>query len=160
MVPWKYHGVILLYILVDDKMKLCHPSFYFSRFLLELLSVRLFMASNTLAHNLRKALYLQPESTMSKKSFWLPMFSMEVFWYLVYLLMGKSIGTSIVQKQRTAKYLRCKCTCYILKSAVMLGSDSRMMVSISLSIYTRDISLTTIGTVLLCNDGVSVSAEC
>jgi hypothetical protein len=94
----------LRYILAGNEMKSCHPSFYFSRFLVEPLSVRLFVAINTLAHHLRKSLYHQPESAISKKSFRLPMFSMEAFWYLAYRLMGKSIGTSIVRKQSTTKY--------------------------------------------------------
>jgi hypothetical protein len=92
------------YILVNNMMKSCRPTLYFCRYLVEPLSVRLFLTLNTLSQNLRKALYHQPESATTKKTFRLPLFSMEAFWYLVYKLAGNSIGISTERKQRIIRY--------------------------------------------------------
>jgi hypothetical protein len=98
----------LAYILVCNTMKILQSILIFSLFLVQYLSVHLFMAINILAMNFRKALYNQPEAAISKKPFWLCMFSMEGFWYLGYRLTGNSIGTSFVQKQSITKYYK-KC---------------------------------------------------
>ena len=68
------------------------PAFYFSRHFIEPLNIRLFIMSNSLSQNIRKVLYHLPESESTKKSFKLPLFSTEAFWYLVYKLTGHSIG--------------------------------------------------------------------
>jgi hypothetical protein len=92
------------YIKVNNSMQQCMPSFYFSRYLVEPLGVRLFTAMNTLSQHLRRAMYHQPESVISRKSFHLPMFSMESFWYLYGKLNHQSIGVSIKRKQNITKY--------------------------------------------------------
>ena len=68
------------------------PSFYFLRHFVEPLNIRLFIMLNSFSQNIRKVLYHLPESESTKKSFKLPLFSMEAFWYLVYKLTGHSIG--------------------------------------------------------------------
>ncbi len=92
------------YIMVNDALISCRPSLYFSRCLVEPLSVCVFNHLNTLAHHLQKALYHQRESSISRKTFCLPLFSMEAFWYLVYRLGGHIIGMTKEQKQQNVKY--------------------------------------------------------
>jgi hypothetical protein len=92
------------YIFLNNTLCSARSSLYFARYLVEPLSIRLFINLNTLAHHLRKALFHQRESSISKKSFRLPLFSMEAFWYLIYRLGGNSIGISKERKQRVVRY--------------------------------------------------------
>ena len=80
------------------------PAFYFSRHFIEPLNIRLFIMLNSLSQNIRKVLYHLPESESTKKSFKLPLFSTEVFWYLVYKLTGHRIGLTKRRNQRIVKY--------------------------------------------------------
>jgi hypothetical protein len=92
------------YIIVENTLTPCKPSFYFCRYLCEPFGVRMFTTLNALCHHLRKALFHQPESSISKKSFLLPMFPMGAFWYLVFRLSGNSVGITKQRKQRIIKY--------------------------------------------------------
>jgi hypothetical protein len=93
----------------------CFPtSFYFSRYIMEPLSVRLFNVLNTLSQHLRHALYhVSENSPTKKKTFCLYLFTMEAFWYLVYQVGKHAIGTSCDRKQSVIKYyntLRMECS--------------------------------------------------
>jgi hypothetical protein len=92
------------YIFLNDTLCSARSSLYFARYLVEPLSIHLFMNLNTLAHHLQKALFHQWESSISQKSFWLPLLSTEAFWYLIYRLGGNSIGISKEQKQQMVRY--------------------------------------------------------
>jgi hypothetical protein len=54
--------------------------FYFSWYIVEPLGVRLFNVLNTLSQHLRRALYHVSESSLTKKTFCLYLFTMEAFW--------------------------------------------------------------------------------
>jgi hypothetical protein len=92
------------YVFVNNTMCSARSSVYFARYLVEPISIRLFMNLNSLAHHLRKALFHQWESSISRKTFRLPLFLMEAYWYLIYRLGGNSTGISKKQKQRTIRY--------------------------------------------------------
>lgn len=92
------------YVKVINGMQHCAPSLYFSRYLVEPLGVRLFTTMNTLSQHLRRAMYHQPESVTSRKSFRLPLFSMESFWYLAAKVKYRSVSLSIERKQNVTKY--------------------------------------------------------
>lgn len=79
-------------------------SFYFSRHLMEPMSVRLFHAMNTLSDNIRRCLFHRPESVTTTQSFKLPLFSVEAFWYLAYKVVDHCISIMINRKQRAIKY--------------------------------------------------------
>ncbi len=68
----------------NQYMRCSLPSLYFSRYIVEPFSIRLFMALNTLALHLRRSMYHQAESALRKRTFHLPLFPMESFWYLIY----------------------------------------------------------------------------
>lgn len=91
----------------------CFPtSFYFSRYIVEPLGVRLFNVLNTLSQHLRRALSHVSESSPTKKTFRLYLFTMEAFWYLVYRVGKHAVGTSCYRKQSVIKYyntLRMEC---------------------------------------------------
>ncbi len=70
-------------------------SFYFPRFGVEPLGVRLFHALNTLSDYLRRSMFHRPESETTSQSFKLPMFSPESFYYFTFKLADKSIHLSI-----------------------------------------------------------------
>jgi hypothetical protein len=100
------------YMLEDNVMKTCAPCLYFSRYMVEPICVRLFTALNTLSLHLRRSMYHQSESSISKKTFRLPLFPMECFWYLVFRIGTKGIGVSTQRKQCVIKYfntLRMEC---------------------------------------------------
>jgi hypothetical protein len=92
------------YSLVNSFIQLSSSSFYFSRYIMEPLSVRMFTTLNTLSQNLRRLLYHQAESALSKRSFRLALFPMESFWYLVYRVGRVGIGISTVRSQSVTKY--------------------------------------------------------
>jgi hypothetical protein len=77
------------YIFDNIKIVSSPPSFYFHRYMVEPLGVRVFTVLNTLSQHLRRTMYHQAESVISKNSFHLPLYSMEAFWYLVYRIGGK-----------------------------------------------------------------------
>ncbi len=100
------------YMMVNATMQACSSCLYFSRYYVEPFSVRLFTTLNTLSQNLRRSLFHQPESQISKWSFRLPLFPMESFWYLVYRIGVHGIGMSTERKQCVVKYfntLRMEC---------------------------------------------------
>jgi hypothetical protein len=94
----------LRYQIVNSTIQACNPFHYFSRYFVEPFSVCFFTALNTLSQNLRRSMYHQPESQVSKWSFCLPLFSMESFWYLVYRMGVHGIGISCEHKQCVVKY--------------------------------------------------------
>jgi hypothetical protein len=101
------------YALLDGRMQCFPSSYYFSRYMVEPISVRLFNALNTLSQHLRKSLFHQTESSPSKKTCRLPLFPMEAFWYLMYRVGRPGIGTSCHRKQSLTKYystLRMECS--------------------------------------------------
>ncbi len=87
----------------NNKIVSCRPSLYFCRYMVEPLGLHVFTVLNTLSQHLRRAMYHQAESVISKKSFHLPLYSMESFWYLVYQIGGQGIGISTEQKQSVTK---------------------------------------------------------
>jgi hypothetical protein len=94
----------ICYIVYSNGVTPFAPSFYFSHILIEPLNIQLFIMLNSLSQNIRKALYHLPESESTKKTFKLPQFSMEAFWYLVYKLTGQGIGLTKRQNQHIIKY--------------------------------------------------------
>lgn len=117
------------YSIRGNELRCCRPSLYFARYLVEPLSIRLFMNLNTLAHHLRKALFHQRESSMCKKTFRLPLFAMEAFWYMIYRVGGNSIITAKERKQRVVRYfntLRMElcCSCDTLSYLRILSKPS------------------------------------
>ncbi len=70
-------------------------SFYFSRHLMEPMSVRFFHAMNALSDNIRRCLFHHPESVTTMHSFKLSLFSVEAFWYLAYKVFEHCISIII-----------------------------------------------------------------
>jgi hypothetical protein len=89
---------------VNSLMELSSSHLYFSRYIMEPLSIRMFTTLNTLSQNLQRLLYHQSESSTSKRSFRLALFPMESFWYLVYRVGRVGIGVSTVRSQSVTKY--------------------------------------------------------
>jgi len=89
------------YIFIKNVLSSCWQSLNFSRYLVELLSIHLFMNS---AQHSQKALIHQCETSILKKSFWLPLLFMEAYLYLIYRLAGNSLGVTLAQKQRIVRY--------------------------------------------------------
>jgi hypothetical protein len=56
------------------------------------------------AQHSQKALIHQCETSILKKSFWLPLLFMEAYLYLIYRLAGNSLGVTLAQKQRIVRY--------------------------------------------------------
>ncbi len=94
----------LRYALEKHEMKPSSPFFYFSRFMSEPFGVRVFTSLNTLSQHVRRTMNHQAESVISKRTFRLPLFSMESFWYLVYKIGSQGIGVSTHRKQTMIKY--------------------------------------------------------
>ncbi len=57
------------YIMVNATMQACRPCHNFSQYFVEPFSMHLFTVRNTLSLNLRRSMYQQPESQISKLSF-------------------------------------------------------------------------------------------
>jgi hypothetical protein len=90
-----------------SKMKPVSPILYFGRYLVEPLGVRIFMALNALSQHLRRAMHQTPESKGLKRTFRLPFFPMECFWYLVQRVGADGLFTSTNRKQCLIKYFSC-----------------------------------------------------
>ncbi len=76
------------------------PSYYFLCRMFQLLNVRLFLALNCLAHNLKKQLFNSPSSTVTRKRFQMD-FPSEAFFYLFYRISDPSaVKGYMCRKQR------------------------------------------------------------
>jgi hypothetical protein len=94
-------------------------SIYFSRYLIEPLSIQLFMTLNTLSQHLRRSMYHLAESEVSSKSFRLPLFSMEAFMYLACKVQPQTAGKSIIRKQSITQYCNTLKMVYLTKENIL-----------------------------------------
>jgi hypothetical protein len=87
------------YGMLNNAIAPCPESVYFSSYLVEPLSVRLFQSLNMLATHIKRAMYHGPMSSISFKTFRLP-FSFESFLFLRFK-MSDAFHDYFKQKEKT-----------------------------------------------------------